>query len=68
MHKPKTMNLLRGVGRTLDFSMCYAEGLRNKYLRSESRRIDADALRSDWSKVGGDLETALRRFGKADDL
>ena len=52
---------IAGAGRLFDFGRCYDSQYLKRYLGTNSRTLDDEALRSDWIRVGQDLRDAISR-------
>lgn len=57
-----------GAGRILDFAHSYDSALHKKYLNTEARQIEGEALRSDWEKIGKDLKAAISKEADRNNL
>jgi hypothetical protein len=55
----KFKKIIISAGRLFDFAHCYDVDLHNKYLNTNSKKMDNEALRSDWKKIGMDLKNAI---------
>jgi len=62
----KLSQILMGAGRLLDFSTSYNIELKRKYLKTNSAKIDRDALKSDWQKVGQTIKSAMENYQDKD--
>ena len=56
---------VRGAGRLMDLGGTFrADAVRSLMERSRKRKTAAEALASDWERVGSDLDHAVARFAK----
>jgi hypothetical protein len=50
-----------GAGRIFDFARSYDSALHKKYLNTDARQLDRDAMSADWDKMGKDFKVAMTK-------
>ena len=63
----KLIRIVVGAGRIFDFTNTYGQDLREKYLNTNSARLDRKAIMSDWSNVGKTIRTAMNKYKDSSD-